>query len=119
MPSGACEYRPLSTFRAVRGEVGQRDSALSHHDTQGRSRAGATVTWMATVTPVGDHSAPRAIRGQVRGMRLGKMLSGTRLAKSHTGVPRLRGKVGNHWASLCLPTPEILKTHSAFSELNY
>jgi hypothetical protein len=63
-----------------------------------------------TVTPTGDYFVPRAIRGQVRGMRIGKMLSGTRLVESHTGVPKSRQTGESQWASLCLPTPENSKT---------
>jgi hypothetical protein len=116
VPSGGCDYSPLSTLRVSRGESRQRDSALSDHDTQGRIESVQLSQGKFTVTLIEDCAALRADRGQVQGMRFGRSRQEPDEATSHTGVPRLRGKVRKHWASLCRPTPEILKTYSVFSE---
>ena len=105
--SGACEYRPLSTLGVE--ENRHCKSALSENYAQGRIEFAQPSQGEFTVTPTGDCIALRADRGQVRRMRFGRSRQEPDEATSHTGVPRLRGKVGNHWASLCRPTPEILK----------
>jgi len=72
---------------------------------------------MATVTPTGDNSALRAYRGQVPGMRFGKMLSGTRLVESHTGVPKSEAGWRKPVGLAVPPDPRKLKTILLFGRI--
>lgn len=118
VPSGACENRPLSALRVGNSSEELRQTAIVHSRRPTRKRIESVQQSQGkhTVTPTGDYHAPRAIRGQVRGMRIGTMLSETRLAKKPTGVPKCeanrRKSVG-----LALPHgPRKLKTYLQITE---
>ncbi len=119
MPSGACGDRPLSTLMS--GLRRERDGAIlhrtatarkaessrcsSHKDGHSHADRGSLGTEGNSGTGAEHEARQDAVRNPTR-------------KTSHCRT-ETRGKVRKHWASLYLLPPEILQTHSGFSESNY
>jgi len=109
VPSGACGYRPLPTLLASRGEIRQREFALSITDKQGRVEPVQQSQGKFTVTPVEGHCATRAKSGTGAWHENRQEPSGTHSQKAIPAYRDARQTDESQWASLCLPTPETPK----------
>lgn len=119
MPSGACKNRPLLDFGAIRQGIrnDRSNSAFPFPALQAQTVSVQQSHGQFTVTPTGDNLAPRATRGQVRGMRFGREPSGTRLVEVIPVYRNARQIGSSQWASLCLPAPEKTKLLLLFERL--
>ncbi|KKM86597.1 hypothetical protein LCGC14_1277340 [marine sediment metagenome] len=119
VPSGACRNRPLLDFEALRrGRRNDRsNSAFPFPALQAQTVPVQQSQGPFTVTPTGDNFALRAIRGQMRNMRIGRQPSGTRLAKSHTGVPKSEANWLTSVGLVVPPDPRKLKTILLFERI--
>ena len=122
MPSGGCGNSPLSALIVGTIRRGFRD-CLQLCNVQRRQsrwfRVGATVAGIAH-----SHTDRGLLRiegysGTSASMRIGMEPLGTRLAKSHTAIPKCEANRRNPVGLALPPTSRKLKTHSTFTEATY
>lgn len=122
VPSGACANRPLSASTV--GQPGEDSATASNCAVSGSDKQGQAVSvqqsqGMFTVTSNRGQLVPRAIRGQVRVMRIGRS---RREPDSQNVIPpyRIARQTDHRSVGLALPpTSRKLKNHSTNSEVSH